>query len=163
VRKEYTQAIESGTLLAPVLLDDTPLNPVLAEFQAIDMRPLFKNHAVKGDSGEMTPPVRIDSALAPSCCGTASSMNAGDTTLAPAPTDDSPWTTSQGRERCPKCSFAYGWDGAQCKHCKYGMDRQVHGHSDGDEHLLDEAAKRLIQEIAAKFDALEVSKRGKKR
>ena len=43
VRKEYTQALQGGKLLTPVLLDDTPLSTTLSEYQAIDMRGLFRH------------------------------------------------------------------------------------------------------------------------
>jgi hypothetical protein len=47
VRKEYTQALQGGKLLTPVLLDDTPLNSALSEYQAIDMRRLFRHEAAR--------------------------------------------------------------------------------------------------------------------
>lgn len=45
VKREYTQALQQGKLLSPVLLDDTPLTAEMAEFQAIDMRGLFRHVA----------------------------------------------------------------------------------------------------------------------
>ncbi|MBL8821273.1 MAG: toll/interleukin-1 receptor domain-containing protein [Planctomycetia bacterium] len=45
VKREYTQALQQGKLLSPVLLDDTPLTAEMAEFQAIDMRGLFHHVA----------------------------------------------------------------------------------------------------------------------
>lgn len=44
VEKEYTQAVKAGKLLTPVLLDETPLNAALAEYQVINMRGLFGRH-----------------------------------------------------------------------------------------------------------------------
>ena len=41
VQKEYTQALQRGKLLIPVLLDYTPLSGALSDYQAIDMRGLF--------------------------------------------------------------------------------------------------------------------------
>lgn len=45
VKREYLQALQQGKLLSPVLLDDTPLAGEIAEFQAIDMRGLFRHAA----------------------------------------------------------------------------------------------------------------------
>jgi hypothetical protein len=47
VQKEYTQALEAGKLLAPVLLDDTPLGDAVSEYQVIDMRGLFRHDDVE--------------------------------------------------------------------------------------------------------------------
>ena len=47
VEKEYTQALQGGKLLTPVLLDDTPLSAALSEYQAIDMRGLFLHQDAK--------------------------------------------------------------------------------------------------------------------
>jgi hypothetical protein len=44
VRKEYQRAIDGQKSLIPILLDDTPLNTALAQFQGIDMRHVIGNH-----------------------------------------------------------------------------------------------------------------------
>lgn len=46
VRKEWERAIQEGKDVIPVLLDDTPLEPALAEYQAIDFRRLVAAHSV---------------------------------------------------------------------------------------------------------------------
>jgi hypothetical protein len=56
VEKEYKQALTSGKLLAPVLLDDTPLTAELAEYQAIDMRGLFGDHVGYVPEFDLKPP-----------------------------------------------------------------------------------------------------------
>jgi hypothetical protein len=47
VEKEYTQALRASKLLAPVLLDETPLTAALAEYQAIDLRGVLGVHDEK--------------------------------------------------------------------------------------------------------------------
>jgi hypothetical protein len=47
VQKEYTQALQRGKLLIPVLLDNTPLSGALSDYQAIDMRGLFLHEDIE--------------------------------------------------------------------------------------------------------------------
>lgn len=49
VRKEWERAIQAKKDIVPTLLDDTPLLPSLAEYQAIDFRAIAASHA--GGSG----------------------------------------------------------------------------------------------------------------
>lgn len=60
VAKEYTQAMRAGKLLAPVLLDDTPLTDALSEHQAIDMRGLFGSHVGYVPESDLEPPVELN-------------------------------------------------------------------------------------------------------
>jgi hypothetical protein len=46
VKKEFDQAIEGKKTIVPVLMDETPLTPELAEFQAIDVQGVMGGHAV---------------------------------------------------------------------------------------------------------------------
>ena len=44
VKREYEQAIAAGKIVVPVLLDDTPLNSELAQYQAVDLRGALGKH-----------------------------------------------------------------------------------------------------------------------
>jgi hypothetical protein len=44
VRTEWERAIQADKAVVPVLLDDTPMEPALAEFQGIDLRVLAATH-----------------------------------------------------------------------------------------------------------------------
>jgi len=45
VRKEWELAVEAGKDIVPTLLDDTPMDPSLAEYQAVDLRSLALRHS----------------------------------------------------------------------------------------------------------------------
>lgn len=48
VRNEYKMGIDAGCDVVPLLLDDSPLNADLNEYQYIDFRPLFVLHDPAG-------------------------------------------------------------------------------------------------------------------
>jgi len=55
VKKEYLQAIAAGKIIVPVLLDNTPLNPEVAQYQAVDLRGALGNHEGYVDVAEHIP------------------------------------------------------------------------------------------------------------
>jgi TIR domain len=55
VKKEYVHAIAAGKTIVPVLLDDTPLNPDVAQYQAVDLPAALGEHEGYVDIAEHIP------------------------------------------------------------------------------------------------------------
>lgn len=60
VRKEWERAIMMNKDIVPALLDDTPLEPALSEYQALDFRNVVFSHAKEHGKGKSLMPGDIE-------------------------------------------------------------------------------------------------------